>query len=60
MSDDFDGGGAASPLSMVAVGAGVGGLLLRRSIGTSMRGLGRQKYAARRTGNQVSSRRLAV
>jgi len=33
---------------------------LKRSIGTSMRGLGRQKYAARRTGNQVSSRRLAV
>ena len=32
----------------------------KRSIGTSMRGLGRQKYAARRTGNQVSSRRLAV
>jgi len=35
-------------------------LALKRSIGTSMRGLRRQKYAARRTGNQVSSRRLAV
>jgi len=35
-------------------------LVFKRSIGTSMRGLGRQKYAARRTGNQVSSRRLAV
>jgi len=33
---------------------------LKRSLGTSMRGIRRQEYAAHRTGNQVSSRRLAV